>query len=263
MLSTKNKRRAAAATLTVLLSMPLFACGSGQAAQQPAADSQTSSSASDSAGSSGSASGDASGSTSSTGKTDAQGSGDAFDTWSSECVDEHGNVTVGALLGLKGWQLQTLLAQRGFTWNAEAMRYEDGEGRVFLANRYDKDDNEALLDEDEIGQLGKGAAGEPVALYLAVDGYLDGSDDESTALLKAVSGAGGFSCEDYRYVDGLLYALIYPETMERYMALAASNTDGTVSIVVYNEDVARVGALTDGGGAPTIKDVWNEYFGSE
>lgn len=253
------RRRAVATTLAALLAAPLFACGAQPAVTAPGADAPASDTTATDSGKKGDAtSGDATGLVGdSSPKTDEP----AFDTWSDDCVDDHGNVTVNALLGLKGWQLQTLLSQRGFAWNAEHMRYEDGEGRVFLAERYYKDGSDETLGEDEIGELDKGAVGSPVAYYLAVDGYLDGEDDESMALLKAVSGVGGVSCEDYRYVDGVLYAIVYNESMSRNFVMAAANDDGTASIMVCNEDVARTGALTDGGGAPTVIDVWHEYFG--
>ena len=84
---------------------------------------------------------------------------------------------------------------------------------------------------------------------------MGGEDDEAMALLKAVSGVGGVSCEDYRYLDGVLYAIVYNESMNRNFVMAAANDDGTVSIMVCNEDVARTGTLTEGGGAPTVMDV--------
>ena len=258
------RRRAVAATLAALLAAPLFACGAQPTTTAPGTDAPavdttaTDADATDSGKKDDAKNDDATGSGGgSSTNTDAP----AFDTWSDDCVDDHGNVTVSALLGLKGWQLQTLLSQRGFTWNAEYMRYEDGEGRVFLAERYYKDGSDETLGEDQIGELDKGATGSPVAYYLAVDGYLGGEDDESMALLKAVSGVGGVSCEDYRYLDGILYVIVYNESMNRNLVMAAANDDGTVSIMVCNEDVARTGALTEGGGAPTVKDVWHEYFG--
>ena len=225
------RRRAVAATLAALLAAPLFACGAQPTTTAPSTDapaagtSVTDADATDS-GKKDDAKND--GATGSSGNSPSNTDAPAFDTWSDDCVDDHGNVTVSALLGLKGWQLQTLLAQRGFSWNAEHGRYEDGEGRVFLAERYFKDGSDETLGEDEIGELDKGAAGSPVAYYLAVAGYLDGDDDES---------------------------------MNRNFVMAAANDDGTVSIMVCNEDVARTGALTEGGGAPTVMDVWHEYFG--
>ena len=253
------RRRAVAATLAALLAAPLFACGAQPTTTAPGTDSPAAdTNVTDSGKKDDAKTDDATGSSGgSLTNTDAP----AFDTWSDDCVDDHGNVTVSALLGLKGWQLQTLLSQRGFTWNAEYLRYEDGEGRVFLAERYFKDGSDETLGEDQIGELDKGAAGSPVAYYLAVDGYLGGEDDESMALLKAVSGVGGVSCEDYRYLDGVLYAIVYNESMNRNFVMAAANDDGTVSIMVCNEDVARTGTLTEGGGAPTVMDVWHEYFG--
>lgn len=264
MSTSTARRRAVAATLAALLAAPLFACGAQPTTTAPSADapaagtSATGADATDSGKKDDAKNDDA---TVSSGNSPSNTDAPAFDTWSDDCVDDHGNVTVSALLGLKGWQLQTLLAQRGFSWNAEHRRYEDGEGRVFLAERYFKDGSDETLGEDEIGELDKGAAGSPVAYYLVAAGYLDGKDDESMALLKAVSGVGGVSCEDYRYLDGVLYAIVYNESMNRNFVMAAANDDGTVSIMVCNEDVARTGALTEGGGAPTVMDVWHEYFG--
>ena len=254
-----TRRRAIAATLAALLAAPLFACGAQPTTTAPSTDAPAADTTATDFGKKDDTKKDDA--TSSGGAASPKTDEPAFDTWSDGCVDDHGNVTMSALLGLKGWQLQTLLSQRGFTWNAEYMRYEDGEGRVFLAERYYKDGGDETLGEDEISELDKGATGSPVAYYLAVAGYLDGEDDEAMALLKAVSGAGGVSCEDCRFDDGVLYAIVYNESMNRNFVMAAANDDGTVSIMVCNEDVARTGALTDGGGAPTVKDVWHEYFG--
>ena len=52
------------------------------------------------AGSSSGDSGDAGGSSDADG-----GSTDAFDTWSDDCWDAHRNISIAALLELKGWQL--------------------------------------------------------------------------------------------------------------------------------------------------------------
>lgn len=133
------------------------------------------------------------------------GEASEFDTWGENCTDDRGNVTVEALLELKGWQLQTLLSQRGFTWNDQRTRYEDGQGRVVLAGFYAKGGDVNLLPEKWVGQLEKGAAGQPVAYYITLDGYLDGNTDESMALMRAVSGSGGLSCEDYFFYNGMLY----------------------------------------------------------
>lgn len=136
------RRRAVAATLAALLAAPLFACGAqptttAPGTDAPAADTNVTDSGKKDDAKTDDATGSSDGSST---NTDAP----AFDTWSDDCVDDHGNVTVSALLGLKGWQLQTLLSQRGFTWNAEYLRYEDGEGRVFLAERYFKDGSDEM-----------------------------------------------------------------------------------------------------------------------
>ena len=40
------------------------------------------------------------------------GSADAFDTWSDDCWDAHRNISIAALLELKGWQLQEFASDR-------------------------------------------------------------------------------------------------------------------------------------------------------
>lgn len=62
------------------------------------------------AGSSSGDSGDAGG-----GADTDSGSADAFDTWSDDCWDAHRNISIAALLELKGWQLQEFASQQGYT----------------------------------------------------------------------------------------------------------------------------------------------------
>lgn len=95
----------------------------------------------------------------------------------------------------------------------------------------------------------------------AADTNVTDSGKKDDAKADNATGSSGVSCEDYRYVDGVLYAIVYNESMNRNFVMAAANDDATVSIMVCNEDVARTGALTEGGGAPTVMDVWHEYFG--
>lgn len=209
-----------------------------------------------------SADGSSSGEPSAGGDSASAGEASEFDTWGENCTDDRGNVTVEALLELKGWQLQTLLSQRGFTWNDQRTRYEDGQGRVVLAGFYAKGGDVNLLPEKWVGQLEKGAAGQPVAYYITLDGYLDGNTDESMALMRAVSGSGGLSCEDYFFYNGMLYALVYNYTLTRYMVVAAVNDDGTIGVTLFNDEVAKAGVLTTQGGSPRIIDVWNSCVSS-
>ena len=44
------------------------------------------------------------------------GSADVFDTWSDDCWDAHRNISIAALLELKGWQLQEFASQQGYAW---------------------------------------------------------------------------------------------------------------------------------------------------
>lgn len=290
--ATSAKRRALAATLAALLVAPLAGCGATANAPTTAPDASAKSTdaasgadildevsadagkevgagkdkipdtKSGETGWGSSADGSSSGEPSAGGDSASAGEASEFDTWGENCTDDRGNVTVEALLELKGWQLQTLLSQRGFTWNDQRTRYEDGQGRVVLAGFYAKGGDVNLLPEKWVGQLEKGAAGQPVAYYITLDGYLDGNTDESMALMRAVSGSGGLSCEDYFFYNGMLYALVYNYTLTRYMVVAAVNDDGTIGVTLFNDEVAKAGVLTTQGGSPRIIDVWNSYVSS-
>lgn len=72
------------------------------------------------AGSSSGDSGDAGG-----GADTDSGSADAFDTWSDDCWDAHRNISIAALLELKGWQLQEFASQQGYTWQDALEMYEN------------------------------------------------------------------------------------------------------------------------------------------
>lgn len=81
------------------------------------------------------------------------GSADAFDTWSDDCWDAHRNISIAALLELKGWQLQEFATQQGYTWQDALEMYEDEAGHVLSVCNISKDGATEWLGEDEIGRL--------------------------------------------------------------------------------------------------------------
>lgn len=99
------------------------------------------------------------------------GSADAFDTWSDDCWDAHRNISIAALLELKGWQLQEFASQQGYTWQDALEMYEDEAGHVLSVCNISKDGVTEWLGEDEIGKLDKGGTGSTVMFTLQLAGY--------------------------------------------------------------------------------------------
>ena len=99
------------------------------------------------------------------------GSSDAFDTWSDDCWDAHRNISIAALLELKGWQLQEFASQQGYTWQDALEMYEDEAGHVLSVCNISKDGATEWLGEDEIGKLDKGGTGSTVMFTLQLSGY--------------------------------------------------------------------------------------------
>lgn len=94
------------------------------------------------------------------------GSADAFDTWSDDCWDAHRNISIAALLELKGWQLQEFASQQGYAWQDALEMYEDEAGHVLSVCNISKDGATEWLGEDEIGKLDKGGTGSTVMFTL-------------------------------------------------------------------------------------------------
>ncbi len=91
---------------------------------------------------------------------DEDSSDEQFDTWAEECMDSYNDPTVYAISELRGWQLETLLQQRGYTWHKDDLCWFDGHTtvRVFDADLYP-------LDDEAIGQLDRGSS-DQVVLYV-------------------------------------------------------------------------------------------------
>lgn len=183
------------------------------------------------------------------------GSNSSFDTWGEACVDQYGNVTVAAILGLRGWQLQTLLSQKEYVWDSSVNQYLGSDSRSLGVAKVNRNGDVNWLSEDEIGELYKGGTGSPVAYMDTVVGYNDP--------LLAIKGNGGLSVEDYEQGNGAFCAVVYDESLTRFLVMAAPNDDGSFDIAVYNDDAVKTGALGYGGGSPTIKDIWPSISGRE
>lgn len=201
------------------------------------------------AGSSSGDSGDAGGSSDADG-----GSTDAFDTWSDDCWDAHRNISIAALLELKGWQLQEFASQQGYTWQDALEMYENEAGCVLSVCNISKDGATEWLGEDEIGKLDKGGTGSTVMFTLQLAGYSSCEDV-----------IAGFSVpvEDRAQItSGSWIACVYGSNMARHVAMVSPMENGDYRLDLITEEAIKTGTFTQGGGAPTIDEFWQEKTGS-
>ena len=182
-------------------------------------------------------------------------SSDKFDTWSNDCWDAHGNISVAALLELKGWQLQEFATQQGFAWSDTLEAYQNGDGRVLSVSEVTRDGDTTWLHEDAIGALDKGGVGSAVMYTLQVGGYA-GPEDAISGITVPVEDRAQIS-------SGSWIACVYGSNMLRHIVMTSSLENGDVSLNLITEDAIKTGRFTQGGGAPTIKDFWLEKTGRE
>lgn len=180
------------------------------------------------------------------------GSADAFDTWSDDCWDAHRNISIAALLELKGWQLQEFASQQGYTWQDALEMYEDEAGHVLSVCNISKDGAAEWLGEDEIGKLDKGGTGSTVMFTLQLSGYSSCEDV-----------IAGFPCRS-RTGRRLLrahgsHAYTVPTCAARCMVSPMENGDYRLDLIT--EEAIKTGRFTQGGGAPTIDEFWQEKTG--
>ena len=181
------------------------------------------------------------------------GSADAFDTWSDDCWDAHRNISIAALLELKGWQLQEFASQQGYTWQDALEMYEDEAGHVLSVCNISKDGATEWLGEDEIGKLDKGGTGSTVMFTLQLSGYSSCEDV-----------IAGFSVpvEDRAQItSGSWIACVYGSKMARHVAMASPMENGDYRLDLITEEAIKTGRFTQGGGAPTIDEFWQEKTG--
>ena len=181
------------------------------------------------------------------------GSADAFDTWSDDCWDACRNISIAALLELKGWQLQEFASQQGYIWQDSLEMYENEAGRVLSVCNISKDGATEWLGEDEIGKLDKGGTGSTVMFTLQLAGYSSCEDV-----------IAGFSVpvEDRAQItSGSWIACVYGSNMARHVAMVSPMENGDYRLDLITEEAIKTGTFTQGGGAPTIDEFWQEKTG--
>lgn len=178
---------------------------------------------------------------------------DAFDTWSDDCWDAYRNISIAALLELKGWQLQEFASQQGYTWQDALEMYENEAGRVLSVCNISKDGATEWLGEDEIGKLDKGGTGSTVMFTLQLAGYSSCEDV-----------IAGFSVpvEDRAQITSSSWiACVYGSNMARHVAMVSPMENGDYRLDLITEEAVKTGTFTQGGGAPTIDEFWQEKTG--
>lgn len=172
---------------------------------------------------------------------------------SGDSGDAHRNISIAALLELKGWQLQEFASQQGYTWQDALEMYEDEAGHVLSVCNISKDGATEWLGEDEIGKLDKGGTGSTVMFTLQLSGYSSCEDV-----------IAGFSVpvEDRAQItSGSWVACVYGSNMARHVAMASPMENGDYRLDLITEEAIKTGRFTQGGGAPTIDEFWQEKTG--
>ena len=179
---------------------------------------------------------------------------EGFDTWAAECTDANGNPTVYSLLELKGWQLETLLQQLGFSFDETegVWMKEDGSAYVAVIG------SDGAMDDDAIADLDKGAAGTPAIYMMGVPGY----DSCKEALA-----AGQTVIEDSVFMDdGSGAALVYGTSMTEHIAMGTPG-GGMVMIMLFNDEAAQSGLIdrtlsgSDSTSGMPLDDYWAKLKG--
>lgn len=157
------------------------------------------------------------------------------------------------MLELKGWQLQEFASQQGYTWQDALEMYEDEAGHVLSVCNISKDGATEWLGEDEIGKLDKGGTGSTVMFTLQLSGYSSCEDV-----------IAGFSVpvEDRAQItSGSWIACVYGSNMARHVAMVSPMENGDYRLDLITEEAIKTGTFTQGGGAPTINEFWQEKTG--
>ena len=168
-------------------------------------------------------------------ETTAGEAGETYGSWAAECMDKWNDPTVYAIAELKGWQLETLLQEKGYTWNHEDSCWFDGKTAVTVY-----DETLTPLDDDAISKLDKGGVGASGVLYrITTPNYPVCSSAYQDMVSKVMVS------EDVVYDDNLTVAIgvCYGPSMRRYL-VEIVNEDTGVSAFVFTEEAIKKGVIT-------------------
>ena len=261
MTASKKLKALFAGAFAVALCFALAGCG-GSSGSSAASSSATSSSASSTSASASAASSSvtssaaaSSTSTASSSTSASASSASAAAQASSDLVDEHGNVTLYALISLTGPELTDLLQTQGYAWNDSKTAWlREVDGATYFALReagmYSLGDYSAATE--------KGGTAKAVSCNI-VGGFKDAQ--------SAFAGNAHCVIEDSFFdEEGAGVAVIYGPTMEEYFVVAQQYTESTFELDVYSKQAVASGMLDqiyEGTIGGTFLDAWKTFTGKD
>ena len=166
------------------------------------------------------------------------GESGGYGTWAKECTDKWNTPTVYAIMELKGWQLETMLQEMGYTWNKEDSCWFDGNTTVAV---YDQDFKP--LDDQQISKLDKGGTGSPVIYVINTHNY----PHCKSAYTGLASGV--MVSEDSEFTDDFSvgFGVVYGPSMKECL-VELVNDEAGVSAIIFNKDALKAGIFDKAAG---------------
>ena len=170
-----------------------------------------------------------------------------IDYYDSKFHDSQYNPTLYPIVELTGAQMCDLLEQYHFAWDDDSMGFEAADGAMFAVRGVSGD-----LTDEQIRGLPQGAAGEAIAIGMAVEGYLT----PSHALSELTADV---SVEKKLSVDDVTFAVVYGSPLVRYLVVVSDLGAHEQGFMLFTEQAIADGLFAEIIGfdaGSTIDDVW-------
>ncbi|MBQ9043789.1 MAG: hypothetical protein IJ111_13360 [Eggerthellaceae bacterium] len=161
--------------------------------------------------------------------------------------DSEYNPTLYSVIELTGSELQDLLDFYNFSWDDDIASWYASDGSL-----YGVEDSKDALTKSQIEQLPAGAAGQPVAIVLTVEGYSTPSA-AFTALSKDVT------VESTLDVDDVYFAVVHGTPGAQYLVAVSETDDDEQTFLLFTNEAISGGLfeqLTGANAGSSIDEVW-------
>lgn len=199
---------------------------------------------------SGSAAASSAASTSSAASSTSSSNAQAYDA--SKYHDAEYNPTLYAVVELTGSALQDLLDSYNFKWDKTISAWTAADGSQFGVYNAS-----GLVGKDEIESLPQGAAGQPVAYALTVEGY-----SIPTAAFNALT--NDVVTEDMYGDDEVFFAVVYGPSMTRHLVAATETDTDEQTFLLFTEESIADGvfeSIIGVNAGSTMDAVWQAVSG--
>lgn len=161
--------------------------------------------------------------------------------------DSDYNPTLYSVLELNGAEFQDLLDLYNFYWDDDLASWYATDGSL-----YGVEDAADVLTKSQISQLPVGAAGQPVAIVLTVEGY---STPQAAfdALSKDVTIEGTLATDD------LYFAVVHGSPMAKYLVAVSETDDDEQTFLLFTDEAISSGLfeqLTGANAGASVDEVW-------